>query len=192
MSAPAPSDVEHPDSQNEYVTVINKKIRALKKKVKNIQEIEKKVANKEPINAQQKDVLANKESSLRTLQEYEAIRTQFLKIESEEAQKQEQAQKQPTPAPQPVQQQQETQTHKEVVDERSHVILLLKLVQASKLLDPSQVHGIEARQTLLVEKAGSKTIADNADFDKIKQGYAGASKAPVVPLGPLPHMLPKA
>ena len=34
-------------------------------------------------------------------------------------------------------------------------------------------------------------IGNNADFCKIKQGYAGASKSPVVPVGPLPHMLPK-
>ena len=33
-------------------------------------------------------------------------------------------------------------------------------------------------------------LAD-ANFDKIKQGYAGASKSPVVPFGPLPNMMPK-
>ncbi|KAM0704050.1 hypothetical protein Q7P35_008282 [Cladosporium inversicolor] len=33
---------------------------------------------------------------------------------------------------------------------------------------------------------------DTTYFDAIKRGYAGASKSPVVPFGPLPNMLPKA
>lgn len=47
------------------------------------------------------------------------------------------------------------------------------------------------RDTTYFEAPAYPCLFAHTNVDKIKQGYAGASKSPVVPLGPLPNMLPK-
>lgn len=67
------------EEYNEYITPIVKKIRSLNKKVQNIQQIEKKLAEKVPINEDQKKLLVQKDFIEKTLQEFEQTKAQLVK-----------------------------------------------------------------------------------------------------------------
>lgn len=67
-------------SQNEYIIIVNKKIRALKKKLSNIEYIEAKIAKKEKITAEQQQVLQTKDYVQKSLGEFESMRNQFVVI----------------------------------------------------------------------------------------------------------------
>jgi hypothetical protein len=82
MAEVATSNVTKEDqsTQNEYITLINKKIRALKKKVQNIEAIEKRVAEKQPINPDQSKLLESKGTVTKSLKEFEGLRDNFVEI----------------------------------------------------------------------------------------------------------------
>ena len=65
-------------AQNEYIIIMNKRIRALKKKLTNINSIEQKIAKKEKINQDQQQLLQQKEGLQKFLTEFEAIRNQMV------------------------------------------------------------------------------------------------------------------
>lgn len=79
-SPPQDQNAKKEEAPNEYIKLINKKIRSLSKKVNNIANIEKKVESGAPINAEQQQVLANKENTVKALKEYEELRGQMMKI----------------------------------------------------------------------------------------------------------------
>jgi hypothetical protein len=75
---------ENTKDTNEYIVVVAKKIRNLGKKINNIKEIEKKVANGEAINPEQRNVLENKETTLKFYDDLLSIRTQMAEIRAKE------------------------------------------------------------------------------------------------------------
>jgi hypothetical protein len=77
--------VESPkEKENEYLKVVNKKIRPLLKKLNiKIANIEKKVASNSPINEDEQKVLANKSNVVKSLKELEDLKAQMVKIYNE-------------------------------------------------------------------------------------------------------------
>jgi hypothetical protein len=67
-------------SQNEYIIIVNKRIRALKKKLSNVEYIEAKVAKNEKITTEQQQVLQTKDYVQKTLGELESLRNQFVAV----------------------------------------------------------------------------------------------------------------
>jgi hypothetical protein len=78
------ADVISKDKQeeipNEYINLLTKKIRATRKKVTKITEIEEKVSAGKNINPDQKELLADKSRTYKLLKDYEELRSQFSSI----------------------------------------------------------------------------------------------------------------
>ena len=62
-------------------TIFQKRIRALKKKVRNVEEIEKKVQEGKTINEQQEEAIRNKNITLCMIEEVERLRSELLRGE---------------------------------------------------------------------------------------------------------------
>jgi len=76
------------EKESEYLVVLNKKIRTLTKKLNtNIANIEKKVKSGATINEDEQKVLANKPNVLKSLKDFEELKTQMVKIQEDKAQK---------------------------------------------------------------------------------------------------------
>jgi len=76
-------DANESKEPNEYLTLVAKKIRSLKKKMTKIEEIEKK-ATTSVINEQQRKVLDNKDNVAKSLEEFESLKAQMLKTYQQE------------------------------------------------------------------------------------------------------------
>jgi len=76
-------DANETKEPNEYLTLVAKKIRSLKKKMTKIEEIEKK-ATTSVINDQQQKFLDNKENVAKSLEEFESLKAQMLKTYQQE------------------------------------------------------------------------------------------------------------
>jgi len=150
---------EDNDAQNEYIVLINKRVRALKKKLQNIGYIETRLANKEEINADQKGVLASKDSTVKALTEIEAIRNQFLQYFAS----QEKEKKQPAPEPAPVQ----APAPKIPPGEETRGIL--RLLHIARLFDLNIPGGAEVRGLFFAEQArnGRSVVKGDQDIDAL-------------------------
>jgi hypothetical protein len=72
---------ESESSQNEYVLIINKKLRAVGKKLSNIAYIENRVAAGSEINVEQKQILKSKDTYVKLQTELEGIKAQIEKVQ---------------------------------------------------------------------------------------------------------------
>jgi len=70
--------------KNEYVLLVSKRVRAYRKKLSKIEEIEKKVKEGAKINEDQKKVLESKEGTFRALKDFEELRVSLMKVQSQE------------------------------------------------------------------------------------------------------------
>jgi hypothetical protein len=66
--------------KNEYISILNKKLRSIAKKAARLTDIEKKVEQGAQINDEQQSILANKDNINKSLKDYEDLRAQFMKV----------------------------------------------------------------------------------------------------------------
>jgi len=137
-------------TQNEYIITINKKIRALKKKSQNIDNIEKKP--KEGRNEDQRKLLESKEQIIRQLNEFEAIRDQFVEFYNKE----EKAPKEQKPI----------ENVKATNEGNDAISSLITLLHVTQIFDRTRPEGIEARKAFFAENKAT-TIKTDADIDNI-------------------------
>jgi len=81
------------EGQNEYIIIVNKKVRSLSKKMTKISDIEKKQKTGAAINDEQKELLKKKDNTAKSLKEFESLKTQFLKVYNQEEKAQSKAKK---------------------------------------------------------------------------------------------------
>jgi hypothetical protein len=82
--APSPKVELKEEDKNEYIKIINKKIRSLSKKVTKVAEIEKKMQTGSAINDEQKQLVAKKDQTAKSLKEFNSIREQLSKVHLQE------------------------------------------------------------------------------------------------------------
>jgi len=64
--------------------ILNKKIRSINKKISKIAAIEEKVTKGAKVNEEQQKIIDNKDNTEKTLQEFENVKAQFIKIQQQE------------------------------------------------------------------------------------------------------------
>jgi len=141
---------EDQSTQNDYIIVINKKIRALKKKCQNIAYIEKKLVAKEEINPDQKKLVETKDQIIKSLNEFEALRNQFVEIYDAE----QKGGKDTT-----------TQTNGEQKQDDQSISAVVTLLHTSHVFDRTRGEGVDARNSFFTEIAGKPNVTVKADAD---------------------------
>jgi len=145
---------EDQSTQNEYISIINKKIRALKKKCQNIAYINEKIAAKVAINSDQQKLLATQEQVIRSLNEFEAIRNQFVDIYNNE----QKALKEKSKF--------SVQENKNEVNDA--IRAMITLLHVTQIFDRTRSEGIDARKAFFTEASSKPSLAkDDADIDNV-------------------------
>jgi len=145
---------EDQSTQNEYISIINKKIRALKKKCQNIANIKEKIAAKVAINPDQQKLLASSEQVIRSLNEFEAIRNQFVEIYNNE--------QKVVPKEKP------KQAHENKNEGNDAISSVVTLLHVTQIFDRTRAEGVEARKAFFNEASSkSSLIKDDTDIDSV-------------------------
>jgi len=145
---------EDQSTQNEYISIINKKIRALKKKCQNIANIKEKITAKVAINPDQQKLLASQDQVIRSLNEFEAIRNQFVEIYNNE--------QKVVPKEKP------KQVHENKNEGNDAIRSVVTLLHVTQIFDRTRAEGIEARKAFFTEASSKPSlIKDDADIDSV-------------------------
>jgi len=145
---------EDQSTQNEYISIINKKIRALKKKCQNIAYINEKIAAKVAINSDQQKLLATQDQVIRSLNEFEAIRNQFVDIYNNE----QKALKEKSKF--------SVQENKNEVNDA--IRAMITLLHVTQIFDRTRSEGIDARKAFFTEVSSKPSLVkDDADIDNV-------------------------
>lgn len=149
---------EDHSTQNDYIILMNKRIRALKKKCQKIANIEKKDQNS--INSDQKKVLETKAITTANLQELETLRDQFVEIFNSEEKKK---------VPVIIEKQVTVVEIPKIVESKeSQIYRLITLLHASQVFDRTRPEGAEARTKFFEEFNGkSRAAKTDTDIDNI-------------------------
>jgi len=146
-------------SENEYLSLVAKKIRSLNKKLKNCEKMDQKVAKGEPLNSEEKEVLKNKEYWSQHIKDLQKLLSEFEKIHA-------QGEKSKVTVPATPSKQDHSQQPNKLDNEKLRD--LLTFIQVSQFFDQSE-EGKKARQQFWIEhkekiNSGNKSVL-NGDQD---------------------------